>query len=203
MMTAPIISHSGYSLNAYRPPNISQGIVLSRQYAAMNKMPLRKILARNIRRHMEANENIRTQVQLGKAAGVAQSSIARVLKGEVDTQLFVIEAIAEAIGVPPGSLLMDDEVEQELLRFNRSLVAALPPPEKAKIESYIEFVLSQTEAVHVEDDGSLSISEEVPATSESRRRAGVAAQRPLSNETVSNEKPRRETAFRETRKQRR
>ncbi|EMN1928321.1 helix-turn-helix transcriptional regulator [Burkholderia ambifaria] len=169
----------------------------------MNKMPLRKILARNIRRHMAANDDIRTQVQLAKAAGVAQSSVARVLKGDVDTQLFVIEAIAAAIGVPPGSLLMDDDVEQELLRFNRSLVAALPPSEKAKIESYIEFVLSQTEAVHIENDGSLSISEEVPATSESRRRAGAAAQRPLSNETVSNEKPRREAAFRETKKQRR
>ncbi|WP_244103686.1 helix-turn-helix domain-containing protein [Burkholderia ambifaria] len=203
MMTAQIISQTGYSLNAYCQSNISQGIDLSRQYAAMNKMPLRKILARNIRRHMEANEDIRTQVQLAKAAGVAQSSVARVLKGEVDTQLFVIEAIADAIGVPPGSLLTNDEVEQELLRFNRSLVAALPPSEKAKIESYIEFVLSQTEAVHIENDGSLSISEEVPATSESRRRAGAAAQRPLSNETVSNEKPRRETAFRETRKQRR
>ncbi|MDP9587186.1 helix-turn-helix domain-containing protein [Burkholderia ambifaria] len=203
MMTAQIISHSGYSLNAYHPFNISQGIDLSRQYAAMNKMPLRKILARNIRRHMAANEDIRTQVQLAKAAGVAQSSVARVLKGDVDTQLFVIEAIAAAIGVPPGSLLMDDDVEQELLRFNRSLVAALPPSEKAKIESYIEFVLSQTEAVHIENDGSLSISEEVPATSESRRRAGAAAQRPLSNETVSNEKPRREAAFRETKKQRR
>lgn len=203
MMTAQIISYSGYSLNAYRPFNISQGIDLSRQYAAMNKMPLRKILARNIRRHMAANDDIRTQVQLAKAAGVAQSSVARVLKGDVDTQLFVIEAIAAAIGVPPGSLLMDDDVEQELLRFNRSLVAALPPSEKAKIESYIEFVLSQTEAVHIENDGSLSISEEVPATSESRRRAGAAAQRPLSNETVSNEKPRREAAFRETKKQRR
>ncbi|KAG8154215.1 XRE family transcriptional regulator [Burkholderia catarinensis] len=202
-MAAQIISHSGYSLNTYRPRNISQGIDLSRQYAAMNKMPLRKILARNIRRHMAANEDIRTQVQLAKAAGVAQSSVARVLKGEVDTQLFVIEALADAIGVPPGSLLMDDEVEQELLRFNRSLVAALPAPEKAKIESYIEFVLSQSEAVHTESDGSLSISEEVPATNESRRRAGVAAQRPLSNETVSNEKPRRETAFRETKKHRR
>ncbi|KAB0686534.1 helix-turn-helix domain-containing protein [Burkholderia territorii] len=169
----------------------------------MNKMPLRKILARNIRRHMEANEHIRTQVQLAKAAGVAQSSIARVLKGEVDTQLFVIEAIADAIGVPPGSLLVHDEAEQGILRFNRSLVAALPSSERAKIESYIEFVLSQSEAVKVEDDGSLSISEEVPSTNESRRRAGVAAQRPLSNETVSNEKPRRETAFRETRKHRR
>ncbi|WP_232456423.1 helix-turn-helix domain-containing protein [Burkholderia ubonensis] len=203
MMIAPIISHLGYSLNAPRPANISQGIDLFRQHADMNKTPLRKVLARNVRRYMEMSEHIRTQVQLAKAAGVAQSSVARVLKGEIDTQLYIIEALAGAIGVPPGALLTDDQSEQELLRFDRSLVAALPESEKAKIESYIEFVLSQTSTAHVEADGSLSISEEIPATAESRRRAGVAAQRPLSNETLSNEKPRRDPAFRATRKQRR
>lgn len=203
MKTTTMISHLGYTLNGLHARNISHGIAIFRQYAGMNKTPLRKILARNVRHYMETCEHIRTQVKLAKAAGLAQSSIARVLKGEIDTQLYVIEALASAIGVPPSALLTDDASEQQLLRFDRSLVAALPEAEKAKIESYIEFVLSQSDAVKVESDGSLSVSEEIPATDESRRRAGAAAQRPLSNETLSNENPRREKAFRETRKQRR
>lgn len=203
MMTAQIISSMGYSSNTSTQINISQGIDLSGQYADMNKTPLRKILARNVRRHMETSEHVRTQVQLAKAAGMAQSSVARVLKGEIDTQLQIIEALADAIGVPPGTLLSDEQSEQQLLRFDRQLVAALPASEKAKIESYIEFVLSQTGATSIEADGSLSITEDVPASKDTKRRAVTAAQRPLSDETLSNENSRRDPAFRETRKHRR
>ncbi|MGU7780436.1 helix-turn-helix domain-containing protein [Burkholderia sp. PU8-34] len=153
----------------------------------MNRTPLRKILARNVRRHMETHEQVRTQVKLAKAAGLAQSSIARVLKGEIDTQLYVIEALADAIGVTASALLTDSESEQEVLRFDRTRVATLPAIEKAKIESFIEFVISQSDVAHVEQDGSVSIQEDIPATAGSKRRASVAAQRPLSNDPLSDE----------------
>lgn len=68
---------------------------------------LKNILANRLRSLMAAREDLSTQVKLANKAGVSQSTIGRILSTEVHTSLDVIEAIAEAFGVHPLSLISE------------------------------------------------------------------------------------------------
>jgi len=101
-----------------------------------------QILAENIRRLMRGHQTLSTQAALARKAGLAQSSIQRVLSAAVHPQLDVVEAIAKAFKVAPADLLTD-EVDA---RDNRSEQGAaglseLSNEDKEKVASYIRFLL--------------------------------------------------------------
>jgi len=150
----------------------------------MTKKPIREVLAANIRRHMRTVPAVDTQVKLAKRAGISQSSVARVLAGNVDTQVSIVESLAIAIGVTAAELLEDEADAQTSLHYDRARFAALPVTEQAKIKSYIDFVLSQAGDAKIEEDGSLTVSKEVAPSKQQRLRAGRAAQRQLSDESL-------------------
>ena len=151
------------------------------------KSALRDILARKLRWYMDHYPHVDRQEKVAQRAGISQSSVNRVLSAKVDTQMRVVESLAKAIGVSPTELFTDEEIDTSTIHYDRVRYSQLPDADKKAIDRYIEFVLSQATAVEHEEDGSVSISDVIPATVESKRRASAAAQHPLSNELLSDE----------------
>jgi transcriptional regulator with XRE-family HTH domain len=160
----------------------------------MTRKPIREVLAANIRHYMRTVPAVDTQVKLAKRAGISQSSVARVLAGNVDTQVSIVESLATAIGVSAAELLEDETDTRTTLHYDRTRFASLPATEQAKITSYIDFVLSQADDAKVEADGSLSVARKVAPTRQQQLRAGRVAQRQLSNESLSNDEIHNNTA---------
>ncbi|WP_322789515.1 helix-turn-helix domain-containing protein [Paraburkholderia sediminicola] len=161
--------------------SIPQGVSIFGNISRMNRKPLREVLADNVRAHMSRNAAVDTQTKLANRAGISQSSVARVLAGNVDTQISIVAALADAIGVTPGRLLDREEAEPEL-QLDRERFAKLPAAERAKIQSYIDFVMAQPPSA---DTDSLSISQKLTQTKDQEDRTRRAAQRPISTESLS------------------
>ncbi|WP_414451487.1 helix-turn-helix domain-containing protein [Burkholderia sp. 22PA0099] len=149
------------------------------------KSDLRTTLARKLRWYMDRYEHVDRQEKVAKRAGISQSSVNRVLAAKIDTQMRIVESLAYAIGVSPMELLTDEENDAAVIHYDRVRFARLPDADKRAIERYIEFVLSQADVATLDDDGSKTIEETIPATAASKRRAQTASQRPLPNESMS------------------
>lgn len=161
--------------------SIPQGVSIFGNIPRMTRKPLREVLADNVRAHMSRNAAVDTQTKLANRAGISQSSVARVLAGNVDTQISIVAALAAAIGITPGRLLDDQDAAPEL-QLDRERFAKLPAAERAKIQSYIDFVMAQPESASVD---SLSISQKLTQTKDQEDRTRRAAQRPISKESLS------------------
>jgi transcriptional regulator with XRE-family HTH domain len=68
-------------------------------------MKLRQVLAKRLRELMEKTPGLDTQVKVSLAAGVAQTTISRILKCQVAATLDNVEAIADAYGISTSDLL--------------------------------------------------------------------------------------------------
>lgn len=75
---------------------------------SMSKPSLRAIVANTVRTAMEVRPEISTQQKLASRAGVAQSHISRLLKGE-NVTLDVLEKVARALKVEPFELIIDND----------------------------------------------------------------------------------------------
>lgn len=90
-------------------------IVLQRAYG-MKTPPLRAVVAETVKSAMVAQPEIGTQEKLAKRAGVAQSHISRLLRGQNVTLDVLLEKVADALRVSPALLLINtDQVKLELL----------------------------------------------------------------------------------------
>lgn len=76
---------------------------------------LRERLASRLRRLMDENPALDTQVKVSKKSGVSQSTVQRVLSRDVAATLDVVEDIAKAFSQRPPSLLLLDDKEAEML----------------------------------------------------------------------------------------
>lgn len=130
---------------------------------------------------MSRNPAVDTQTKLASRAGISQSSVARVLAGNVDTQIGIVAALAAAIGVAPGRLLDDPDAAPEL-QLDRERFAKLPTNERAKIQSYIDFVMAQPDLTK---NDTLSISQKLTQTKDQEDHNRRVAQRPTSKESLS------------------
>jgi len=161
--------------------NVTFGIILR-----MNTPLIREVLAANIRHYMREVPAVDTQVKLAKKAGISQSSVARVLAGKIDTQISIVAALADAIGVRTADLLVEapEEKNKPLLDFRK--LAMLPKEEQEKIKSFADFVFSQSETNRgTERAAGASFEAELKPSAEEKSRAKRLAQRPLSNDSLS------------------
>lgn len=102
------------------------------------------IVAANLKKWMESNRTLSSQQKVAAASGVSQATINRLLRNEASITIGNMAAIAAAFGrrayelaVAPG--------DTSIIRYDHSRYALLPPAEKEKISSYIEFVLSSSD----------------------------------------------------------
>lgn len=81
-----------------------------RQYDAMKKST-RTIIAENLRALMSASRSLTSQAQVAQKSGVAQSTIGRILREEVDARSDNLDAIGRSFGVRGSDLLVDGLLE--------------------------------------------------------------------------------------------
>lgn len=106
-----------------------------------NMSRLQAVLASNLQRHMDAKPHVGTQQKLAARAGVSQSTVGRLLRGEVSPLLGHVESLAEALGTTVMDLLSEPGAADSI-QYDRAAYAALPEQEKKKIETFIEFVIA-------------------------------------------------------------
>lgn len=137
---------------------------------------LQALLAKNVRQQMDLRPHLDTQAKLAVRAGVTQSTVGRILRGEVSPLLCNVEAVAEALGVSVTSLLVEESTSDEI-QYDHEAFARLPPAEKEKIKSYIGFVIATNRG--------LSFSEVTPASAEQAGDITAASSRPLDHRTLT------------------
>lgn len=150
---------------------------------SMKTKPIREILADNVRAFMGQIDAVSTQVKLAKRAGVAQSSVNRVLGAQVDTQIGVVEALASAFGVPAGALLIEHGHLGDDIGAIARKIATLSADDRKKVEAFVDFVHSSARENASRDTGELDAT--VSGSEDERSTARRAAQRPLSNQSLS------------------
>ncbi|MEG8135587.1 helix-turn-helix transcriptional regulator [Escherichia marmotae] len=102
------------------------------------------IASHNLKRWMSESEDLTTQGKLQRASGISQNTVSRMLNNEVSVSISTLEAIASAFGRRGYELLMHPQ-DQSSIKYDRARYESLPESEKDKIESYIEFVLTQND----------------------------------------------------------
>lgn len=137
---------------------------------------LQSLLAKNVREQMDLRPSLNTQVKLSSKAGVTQSTVGRILRGEVSPLLSNVEAVAEALGVSVTSLLTESGNRDEI-QYDRAAYARLPESEKEKIQSYIAFVIATNQGQ--------SFSEVTPPSPEQAGNLADASSRPLDHRTLT------------------
>ncbi len=69
-------------------------------------IPIRKILANNLKVLMNSHQNgIISQNKLSQISGVAQSTIGRILREEIDTSIDIVQSLSQALNVESWELL--------------------------------------------------------------------------------------------------
>lgn len=139
-----MIAISGYLSNPPHPVSARNWLAVNGTLPGMTTSDTKQILATNMRRLMDASASLDTQVKLAARAGVAQSTVGRLLRGEVYAQLAQVEAIAGAFGITVGELLTDSSLASETgPTYDKAAFAKLPAGEKAQISAFIAFVIQR------------------------------------------------------------
>jgi transcriptional regulator with XRE-family HTH domain len=100
------------------------------------------IAANNLTAWMLANKELRTQAAVAEKAEVGQSTINRLLKREASISINNLAAIAAVFNRRAYEMLIPPH-DESVIQYDHSRYAALPDEEKAKIKSFIDFVMSQ------------------------------------------------------------
>lgn len=66
-------------------------------------------LAHNLKHLLDTHATLNTQMKLAKKAGIGQATISRILKGDAQTTLKTLNAIAGVLKVSPSALLSPPE----------------------------------------------------------------------------------------------
>ncbi len=161
-----------------------------REFRAWNhcgmKTPLKRVLAKNVKRLMGLVPEVATQAKLAARAHMSQSSVHRILNEDTEPEIETVQKLANAIGVSIAALLTEDQGE-ELTPFAHEKYRALPSAEKEKIKAFIDFVIASHEA---EKAGvPITFTERLEPTPPGRVIAQELAQRQISDHTLtSNER---------------
>lgn len=105
------------------------------------------VAAHNLERWMRESDDLNSQGKLHRASGISQNTVSRMLNNEVSVSISTLESIASAFGRRGYELLMHPQ-DQSSIKYDRARYESLPNSEKDKIESYIEFVLSQNDKMN-------------------------------------------------------
>ena len=84
-------------------------------------MEVRGVLSRRLRELMDSRPALNTQVKVAERSGVSQSTIQRILAGEVSATIDVVHALSASFGLQPADLLADDAEDQHVLTMFRRL----------------------------------------------------------------------------------
>lgn len=92
-----------------------------------------EIVTENLKRWMAASENLKTQAALARAARVGQSYVSRILRGEGNPTVTILESIARAFRRAPIDLLTDSGKTYPVAPSVEAPAAQEPPPEEGEL----------------------------------------------------------------------
>ncbi|WP_147692717.1 helix-turn-helix domain-containing protein [Vogesella mureinivorans] len=109
----------------------------------MKEILIRQILATNLRNWMNSAEGeLGTQLGLSSKAGIAQSTIGRMLSCQNSANIDVVEQIARAFGRSASELL--ENPTSGHIQYDRTGYDGLSTEDRSSIERYIAFVISES-----------------------------------------------------------
>jgi SOS-response transcriptional repressor LexA len=91
-------------------------------YVAKRRHAANPARGRVLARVMTGSHDCKTQSDLAKRSGVAQSTIGRMLRGDVNPQTATLERIAKALGIPVAVLLDESPADELGSRVDRAAV---------------------------------------------------------------------------------
>ncbi|MDR3386908.1 MAG: helix-turn-helix transcriptional regulator [Rudaea sp.] len=153
----------------------------------MKTRPVREILAENVRRLMRERPALDTQPKLAAKAGMSQSSINRLLSGQTDALLVSVLDLAKAFGVSVNELIEEPQATRnDVIAYDREHYAQLSEENKAKIATFIEFVIATSHTQPKSGSpAALNINESIPPSPERRARVRDASQSSISRDALS------------------
>jgi len=92
-----------------------------------------EIVTENLKLWMDASRNLKTQEAVARASKVGQSHISRILRGEANPTVSILEAIARAFKRKPADLLAAPGTEHSAAPPGASFTAQEPPPDENEL----------------------------------------------------------------------
>lgn len=89
-------------------------------FSTIMTAPLSKIIASRISQAIQA-AGFTSQDQFAQHAGIWRGTLSKILTGSVDIRTSTLERIAEALGIPPHTLLIPDSADPDLTKTPSSL----------------------------------------------------------------------------------
>ncbi len=107
----------------------------------MDDIYIRQILATNLRNWMQAADGkLSKQLGLSAKAGLAQTTVGRILNCQNSANIDVVDLIAKAFGRTAAELLEDPNLHK--INYDRAAYQLLSEQERENIERYIVFVIA-------------------------------------------------------------
>jgi transcriptional regulator with XRE-family HTH domain len=188
VMNADIIATNGYLGNFSIPEFGRKWLAINGNLAGMSRQDTKKILSDNLRRLMDKSAALDTQVKVAQRAGIAQSTVGRLLRGEVYAQLSQVEALAEAFKVDVAALLSSSEAARAATPGQADAYAQLTEDEKKQVGDFIAFLAARHSTGESTELPAIDETTESPAGL--KERLMKAIQRELNNDTqnIANER---------------
>ena len=96
-------------------------------------MRANEIVTENLKRWMDTSRNLKTQEALARVSKVGQSHISRILRGEANPTVSILESIARAFKRKPIDLLTAPGPEYSAAPPSVSPTAQEPPPDECEL----------------------------------------------------------------------
>lgn len=93
-----------------------------RQSAEMPKLPLKNILAKNLKALRAGHATLNTYKKVGDASGLGHGTVERIEKMQSDAKIDSVEALARTFNVDPAVMLSPDFHSQIDLEFNQVVI---------------------------------------------------------------------------------
>lgn len=100
------------------------------------------IAANNLSSWMMANKEFKSQAAVAEKAELGQATVNRLLKSEGSISINNLASIASVFGRRAYEMLVPTH-DDSLISYDHTRYAELPAEEKAKIKSFIDFIMSQ------------------------------------------------------------
>lgn len=188
-MESPVVSDSIIAINGYygnEPTGVDarNWLSINGTLVAMSKQDTKAILARNLRRLMDRTPALDTQVKVAARASISQSTVGRLLRGEVYAQLSQVEALAEAFKVEVSSLLSErDAADVGITPEQERAYSALTAEQRKEVWDFITFLAAKQKGEATPPQTGPDERRDVPEPVE--RRIMEAIRRELNNDTLN------------------
>jgi transcriptional regulator with XRE-family HTH domain len=143
-----------------------------------------KVFSANLVRLMAVRPDLDTQVKVAQASGVAQTTVGRILRGDVSPTLDNVENIANAFGKTTGEMINSAYNSAAEIAYDRVKYSKLPKEEKSRVESYIEHAIREYDAVSAREQREFNHAGRTPVATSSKKAEGPESPTFNSNGTT-------------------